>query len=313
MLYKGMHQRSPFTVITLGTGAALPARGRYPTAQLVQIGGATYLVDCGEGTQERLRSEGINFMAIDRIFISHLHGDHYLGLMGLISSMHLLGRRKQLHVYGPKELKEVLDVQLRVSGTYLRFPLEMHPVAPASGEVLVSDARVTVTSLALKHRIACTGFLFKEVLGPRRLRPDQVEVIPIRERAAVKNGADVSLPDGRVIPNADLTIDPEPPRSYAYCSDTAYEPALIPYLLGVDLLYHEATFNNAMAPKAKETMHSTAGQAAEIAKAAGVSRLLIGHFSSRFKSVDGLLAEARSIFPNTELSFEGGRFQVGGG
>ncbi|MBP6643913.1 MAG: ribonuclease Z [Flavobacteriales bacterium] len=308
-----MYRRTPFTVITLGTGAALPARGRYPTAQLVQIGGASYLVDCGEGTQERLRSEGINFVGIDRIFIGHLHGDHYLGLMGLISSMHLLGRKKELHVHGPKELKEVLDVQLRASGTYLRFPLHVHTVLHNSGVVLFSDKRVTITSLALKHRIPCTGFLFKEVLGPRRLRPDRVESIPIRERVAVKNGADVTLSDGTKIPNVELTFDPYPVRSYAYCSDTAYEPALIPFLLGVDLLYHEATFTNAMVAKAKETMHSTAGQAAEIAKSARVSHLLIGHFSSRFKSVDGLLEEARAIFPNTDLSYEGGRFLVGEG
>lgn len=289
----------------------MPARGRYPTAQLVQIGGACYLVDCGEGTQERLRSEGFNFMAIDRIFISHLHGDHYLGLMGLISSMHLMGRKKELHVHGPADLKEVLELQLRVSGTYLRFPLQVHSVMHASGVVLVADARITITSLALKHRIPCTGYLFKEVLGPRRLKPDQVERIPIRERAPVKNGADLSLPDGSTIPNAELTFDPDPPRSYAYCSDTSFEPALIPYLLGVDLLYHEATFNNALAAKAKETLHSTAGQAGEMAKAAGVSRLLIGHYSSRFKSLNGLLQEARSVFPNTELSYEGGRFHVG--
>ena len=224
-------------------------------AQLVQIGGASYLVDCGEGTQERLRSEGINFVGIDRIFIGHLHGDHYLGLMGLISSMHLLGRKKELHVHGPKELKEVLDVQLRASGTYLRFPLHVHTVLHNSGVVLFSDKRVTITSLALKHRIPCTGFLFKEVLGPRRLRPDRVESIPIRERVAVKNGADVTLSDGTKIPNVELTFDPHPVRSYAYCSDTAYEPALIPFLLGVDLLYHEATFTNAMVAKAKETMH----------------------------------------------------------
>lgn len=250
-------------------------------------------------------------MEIDRIFISHMHGDHYLGLMGLISSMHLMGRKKELHVHGPKELKEVLDVQLRASGTYLRFPLEVHPVAQASGVVVVAGTRVTVTSLALKHRIPCTGYVFKEVRGPRRLKPDQVHVIPIRERAGIKKGKDLTLPDGSVIPNVELTFDPDPPRSYAYCSDTAFEPALIPFLLGVDLLYHEATFNNALVAKAKETMHSTAAQAAEIAKAAGVSQLLIGHFSSRFKSVVGLLEEARAIFPRTELSYEGGRFQVG--
>lgn len=295
---------------TLGTGAALPARGRYPTSQLVRIGGGCFLVDCGEGTQERLRVEGVNFMRIDRIFISHMHGDHYLGLMGLISSMHLLGRTKPLVVHGPFELKEVIDVQLRASSTYLRFPLTMIAVPHESGVLVHSDARVTVTALALKHRVPCRGYLFREQAGERRLRTEQVERIPIRKRAEVKKGADLELPDGTAIPNSELTLDPYPQRSYAYCSDTAFEPALVPFLKGLDLLYHEATFTTAMASKAKETMHSTAAEAAEIAKKAGVGRLLLGHFSSRFKSVDVLLQEAKAIFPNTELSFEGGIFDV---
>lgn len=304
-----MHS-SPFTITTLGTGAALPARGRYPTAQLVNVHDAFYLIDCGEGTQERLRVAGVNFQRIGHIFISHLHGDHYLGLMGLISSMHLMGRQADLHVYGPPELKEIIDLQLRASGTWLRYPMHMHATTPESGREVLTDAHITVSLLALKHRLPCTGFLFREAQGPRRLRVDRLSEVPQFKRTAVKAGEDLVLPDGRHILNADLTLDPIPARSYAYCSDTAYEPLLVPFLKGVDLLYHEATFTTAMADKAKETLHSTAAQAARIAVEAGVGQLLLGHFSSRYKNADVLLHEAVPVFPNTILSYEGGVFPI---
>jgi len=299
-----------FSLTTLGTGAALPARGRFPTAQLLDIHGGLYLVDCGEGTQERLRVSGTNFLRIGHVFISHLHGDHYLGLMGLISSMHLLGRRATLHVHGPPDLKTILDMQLRASGTWLRYPLEFHSVEPANGKTLWQDDRVTVRSLALRHRIPCTGFVFEERPAPRPLCRDKLGLVPLYMRAAIKSGADLTLADGGVVPNAELTQDPPPPRSYAYCSDTAYEPALVPCLMGVDLLYHEATFARAMASRAKETLHSTAEQAAMLAREAGVGRLLLGHFSSRYKDAGVLLNEARMIFPATDLSYEGGVFPV---
>lgn len=306
-----MH-RPPFTVTTLGTGAALPARGRYPTSQLVQVNGAWYMVDCGEGTQERLRSIGFNFQRIGHIFISHLHGDHYLGLMGLISSMHLMGRLAPLTVHGPPDLKPIIDMQLRASGTYLRYPFHFRATVPVSGDVLVEDDRVTVSSLALQHRIPCTGFVFRERQGPRLLKPDRVEEIPTFKRTAVKNGEDLVFPDGRRLSNEELTLEPLRPRSYAYCSDTAYAPELLPFLRGVDLLYHESTFTTAMAARAKETMHSTASQAATIARDAGVGKLLLGHFSSRYKSVDVLLDEARAVFPNTVLASEGAEFPIAG-
>jgi ribonuclease Z len=300
----------PFTLTTLGTGAALPARGRFPTAQLLDVHGTLYLIDCGEGTQERLRMAGVPMTRIAYIFISHLHGDHYLGLMGLISSMHLMGRRQELHVFGPPDLKAVIDLQLRVSGTYLRYPLHFHPMEPVNGTVVHRDPRVMVTSLALKHRIPCTGFVFTETQAPRHLRRDRVHLVPHFLRAAVKAGEDLVLPDGTVYPNASLTTDPAPPRRYAYCSDTAYEPGLLPHIAGVDLLYHEATFTEALLGRARETFHSTAMQAATLARDAGVRRLLLGHFSSRYKSADELLAEARSIFPTAELSEEGAAFDI---
>ena len=300
-----------FEVTTLGTGAALPARGRYPSAQLLNVRERLFLVDCGEGTQERLRMAQVNMSRIARIFITHMHGDHYLGLMGLISSMHLLGRTMALDVHGPVELREVIELQLRVSKTYLRFPLRFHAVAHRSGEAVYWDDRVVVTELALRHRIDSTGYLFRETPLPRRLIKETVDLIPHYARKAVKLGEDLKLPDGRVIPNAELTKPPPRPRSYAYCSDTAYAPELVPFLEGVDLLYHESTFTEDLAARAKETMHSTAKQAATLARDAHVGQLLLGHFSSRYKDTDRLLAEAVEIFPNTLTAQEGRTFEVG--
>lgn len=300
-----------FAVTTLGTGAALPARGRYPSAQLLNIRERLFLMDCGEGTQERLRMAQVNLGRIARVFISHMHGDHYLGLMGLISSMHLLGRNMALHVHGPAELREVIELQLRVSGTYLRFPLHFYPVQHASGALVMKDDRVEVTELALKHRVQSTGFLFREAPRPRKLIKERVDIIPHYARRAVKLGEDLLLPDGRIVPNAELTEPPSAPRSYAYCSDTAQVPELAPYLQGVDLLYHEATFTESLAGRAKETMHSTAKQAATLARDAQVGQLMLGHFSSRYKDVAVLLAEAAEIFPNTILAREGDTFEVG--
>lgn len=305
-----MHRPS-FTVTTLGTGAALPARGRFPSAQVVEVNGGCYLVDCGEGTQERLRMVGFNFQRLGHIFISHLHGDHYLGLMGLISSMHLLGRTAPLHVFGPQEIRAIIDIQLKASATYLRYPLHVHAIAPRNGGVIHEDDKVTVTGLALSHRIPCSGFLFRERTGMRRLRPERVREIPQFKRGAVKEGEDLVFPDGTHVPNAELTMEPYPSRAYAYCSDTAYEPGLVPHLAGVELLYHEATFTTDMAARARDTMHSTAAQAACIARDAGVGRLLLGHFSSRYKHADILLAEATPIFPNTILSSDGAVYRVG--
>ncbi len=300
-----------FEVTTLGTGAALPARGRYPSAQLLNIHERLFLIDCGEGTQERLRMAQVNMGRIERVFISHMHGDHYLGLMGLISSLHLLGRTAPLGVHGPRELREVIDVQLRASGTYLRYPLHIQPVEHVSGAVVFRDNHVEVTGLALRHRVECTGFLFREMPGPRKLLKEKVASIPHYARQGVKMGGDLVLPDGSVVPNSELTAPPPPPRSYAYCSDTAYAPELVPFLRGTDLLYHEATFSEALAARAKETMHSTARQAATLARDAGVGQLMLGHFSSRYKDVSVLLHEATEVFPETLLSEEGSTFQVG--
>ncbi len=300
-----------FEVTTLGTGAALPASGRYPSAQLLNVNEKLFLIDCGEGTQERLRMAQINMGRIAAVFITHLHGDHYLGLMGLISSMHLMGRTQPFAVFGPAALKEVINLQLRVSGTYLRYPLQFHSTEHRSGAPVYQDERVEVTALALRHRIECTGFVFREAPHLRRLLKETVSLIPHYARNAVKLGEDLVLPDGRTISNQDLTEAPPPQRRYAYCSDTAYTPDLIPFLTGVDLLYHEATFTEQLRDRAKETMHSTAKQAAMLAQQACVSQLLLGHFSSRYKDPGVLLVEAVETFPNTLLAQEGRTFPVG--
>lgn len=300
-----------FEVTTLGTGAALPARGRYPSAQLLNVRERLFLVDCGEGTQERLRMAGVNMNRIARVLITHMHGDHFLGLMGVISSMHLLGRTAPLHVHGPADLREVIELQLRVSKTFLRFPLHIHAVEHRSGAPVFGDEVVTVTGLALRHRVESTGFLFREAPQPRHLIKEKVGLIPHYARSAVKEGQDLVLPDGTVVPNAELTAPADPQRAYAYCSDTAYAPELVPFLKGVDLLYHEATFLEELAARAKETMHSTARQAATMARDAEAGQLLLGHFSSRYKDPEVLREEAVQVFPHTMLAQEGCTFQVG--
>lgn len=300
-----------FDLVTLGTGAALPARGRHPSAQLLDCNGTCYLIDCGEGTQERLRQAGINFERIERVLISHLHGDHYLGLMGLMSTMHLLGRTRPLYIHAPEELKAIIALQLKASGTFLRYPYHFQPTSATTGTAVFSDERVQVVELALRHRIPTTGYLFTEQQAPRKLRAEEVDRIPHYARNAVKAGQDLVLEDGTVVPVDELTHPPDKPRSYAYCSDTMPCAELIPLIQGVDLLYHEATFLHELLKRAKETMHSTAQQAAELAQAAGVKELLLGHFSSRYHDPVVLLEEARHTFPATRMAEEGQRYRIG--
>jgi ribonuclease Z len=274
------------------------------------VGEELSMIDCGEGTQERLRQAGVNFNRIRRIFISHLHGDHYLGLMGLLSSMHLQGRTREVYLHGPPDLREVVHLQLRVSQTYLRFPLHFEAVEPNSGALVWRDDRTTAHALALRHRIPCTGLVVREHEQPRPLRKDKLAMVPPYRRSAVKGGEDLVLESGTVVPNAELTLEPPRPRSYAYCSDTAHAPELVPFLKEVDLLYHEATFTEQLRARARETMHSTAREAAIMAREAAVGTLLLGHFSSRYKSADMLLREALEVFPRTLLSNEGATFPV---
>jgi ribonuclease Z len=302
-----------FEVTILGSSSATPIFNRNPTAQAININDRLYLIDCGEGTQQQMLRFDVKASKIDHIFISHLHGDHYLGLVGLISSMHLNGRIKTLHIYCPPQLKEIIDLQLNYSETTLQYLIEYRFTDPQKVEVLLDNQDITVETIPLNHRIACTGFLFKEKKRLRKLIKEKLEqlAIPIEYYSALKKGADYTLPNGDVLKNNTLTTDSSDPKSYAYCSDTLYDESYFKQISGVTLLYHESTFLNNMLDRALETHHTTALQAGEVALKTNAKKLLIGHFSARYKTLNELLDEARSVFPDTELAVEGKTFFIG--
>lgn len=254
----------------------------------------------------------VKMSKIHHILISHLHGDHYLGLMGLLFTMHLNGRTDEMHVYGQPELMDIIDLQLKLSNTTLRFPLIFHPVQHYSSLVIYDDDELQISTIVLNHRIPCTGFLFREKMKPRKLNMEEVSKydIPVFKYNRIKAGEDFIDKDGKRISNETLTMESQPLRSYAYCSDTLYEEDIIPYIKGVDILYHEATFSDDMTGRAQMTFHSTARQAANIALLADVKKLIIGHFSARYKELQPLLDEARSVFQNTVLAMEGSTFDI---
>lgn len=296
-----------FTVTILGSNSAIPTLKRNPSSQVVNHNEHFFLVDCAEGTQLQLRRNHIKLQRINHIFISHLHGDHFFGLIGLISSMHLLGRARELHVYGPQQLEEIIYIQLRASETELVFPLLFHPVNPETPEIIYENNSLSISTIPLNHRIPTCGFLFAEKPGKRRIRK-QVMIdkrIPVARIAEIKEGSDFIDEEGIILKNKDITDDPFTPRAYAYCSDTAYFEAMIPLIKNVDLLYHEATFLNDKAGVAAEKFHSTALEAAMIAKKANAGKLIIGHFSNRYESVGELVAEAKTEFPNVEAAIDG--------
>lgn len=301
-----------FDITVLGCSSALPAFGRYPSSQLMHIAGRYFLIDCGEGTQMQLRRYSLKFQRIDHIFISHLHGDHYLGLPGLLSSMHLLGRTEPLDLYADQGLADILEVNNRYSGTTLRYTVNFHPLNFSEPAILFDDDKVKISTLILKHTIPCCGFVFEEKQRPRKLMKEKIEAlqIPIARLESLKMGDNYTTPEGMVIPNAELTSSPLPPRKYAYCSDTSYNPDIVPQLKGADLIYHESTFMEDMRNRAEQTMHSTAKDAAAIAKDAEAKRLLLGHYSARYKNLEPLLDEARIIFPQSHLAVEGEKYFV---
>lgn len=301
-----------FEVGILGSSSATPIYQRHPTAQVINFHERFFLVDCGEGTLIQMNRYKIKFHRINHIFISHLHGDHYLGLLGLISTMHLQGRSTPLHIYGPYDLKEIIDIQLKYSETALRYQLEFHATDPVNPAVLYEDEDILISTIILSHRIPCTGFLFSEKPRLRKLKKDKLHQfnIPVTAYNDLKAGLDYVDEEGKRIPNDQLTNDPRKPRRYAFCSDTIFDERLISIVKGVDLLYHEATFLSDKADRAMETFHSTAAQAAEIAKRAGVKRLIIGHFSARYKNLYPLLDEAKAVFTETTLAIEGDRFSI---
>lgn len=269
-------------------------------------------MDCGEGVQMQLMRYQTNFHRINHIFISHLHGDHYLGLMGLIFTMHLQRRVNDLHIYSHRGLDDIITTQFRYSMSAPRFKIHYHQLKEGIDEVIYDDESLTVTTIPLYHRIPCSGFLFREKVKPRRIDKDKLpEGLPLQQLAGLKLGRDVTDEDGNILyKNEELTLPPRPSGSYAYCSDTAFNETLITRIKDVDTLYHEATFITEDETKALETMHSTAAQAATIARKANVKRLLLGHFSARYKELDTLLAEARNIFSHTYLATEGESFTV---
>jgi len=302
-----------FEVTILGSSSATPIFNRNPTSQALNVNDRLYLIDCGEGTQQQMLRFDIKASRIDHIFISHLHGDHYLGLVGLLSSLHLNGRIKPLKIYCPPQLKEIVDLQLRYSETTLQYPLDYVFTNADKAEMLLDNQDITVESIPLNHRISCTGFLFKEKKRLRKLIKEKIEglEIPIAYYSALKKGADFIMPNGEVLKNDTLTIDSSDPKAYAYCSDTLYDEMYFKQISDVTLLYHEATFLNNMLDRAIETHHTTALQAANVALITHARKLLIGHFSARYKTLNELLDEARSIFPETELAIEGRTFVIG--
>lgn len=301
-----------FEVTILGSSSATPVYNRNPTAQLLNCNEKFYLIDCAEGTQQQLIKYGLKASKIDCVFISHLHGDHYFGLIGLLSSMHLNGRIKPLYIYAPKAIKEILELQFKYSETSLKYELVYFDIDPTQSAVIFQNSDVTVETIILNHRIPCTGFKFTEKKRLRKLLIDKLEQenIPIELYPLLKRGVDLTLPNGDVLLNADYTTDSAAPKSYAYCSDTLYDESYFDSIRNCDTLYHEATFLHEMLERANETHHTTALQAAQVAEIVGAKKLLIGHFSSRYKTLTALLDEARTIFPETELALEGNTYEI---
>ena len=301
-----------FEVTILGSSSATPIFNRNPTAQALNINERLYLIDCGEGTQQQMLRFDVKLSRIDHIFISHLHGDHYLGLIGLLSSLQLNGRTKTLHLFCPAPLKEIIDLQFKYSETKLQYIIEYTFIDAASLTLLLNNEDVIVESIPLDHRIPCTGFLFKEKKRQRKLIKEKIEHlhIPVEIYSKLKKGDNYTDASGKTYNNEELTVDSANPRTYAYCSDTIYSEKYFDQIAGTDLLYHEATFLNNMLDRAKETHHTTALQAAEVALKTNAKKLLIGHFSARYKTLNELLEEAKSVFPETELAIEGNTFSV---
>jgi len=296
-----------FKLTILGCNSAVPTVERHPTAQLLNANERFFLIDCGEGTQVRLRQYQLNFQRINHIFISHLHGDHYFGLIGLICSMHLLGRNKDLHIYAHQQLKAIINLQLLASNTELNYPLFFHPISEDNDQVLYEDEKISISNVILDHTIKCSGFIFKEKKSKRKIIKDKIEQfnIPFDKYNGIKEGADWIADSGEVIKNKEITVENTPVHSYAFCTDTIYNEGLIEKIKGIDLLYHEATFKKDLADRAKETGHSTTYEAATIAKKSAVKNLLIGHFSKRYKNLDELLIESKVEFKNTYLAKSG--------
>jgi ribonuclease Z len=289
----------------LGNNSAIPAFDRFPTAQVLQTQDESYLIDCGEGTQMQLARYKVRRSKINHIFISHLHGDHYFGLIGLITSMSLLNRTQELHIYGPAPLEMILNLQLQAADTHLSYPLHFHAIKEEG--ILVDGKKMTISCFPVQHRIECWGFLFREKKKPRKIDPDRAASyeIPPSYFEQLQQGKDYVTKKGTIIPNDEVTTPAAVPLTYAYCADTIYDETIAEKVKGADLLYHETTYLQDLPERAAARYHSTTIQAAAIARKAGVKKLLIGHFSSKYETLDQFLVETSAVFENTELALEG--------
>ena len=295
-----------FELYILGCGSALPTTRHFPTSQVLNVRDKLYMIDCGEGAQLQFRKSRLKFSRLNHIFISHLHGDHCFGLWGLISTLNLLGRTAELHIYSPRGLEALLLPTLAFFNKQMTYRVLFHEFDTDKPSLVYEDRSLTVTTIPLRHRIPCCGFLFAEKQGLNHIVREMVDFykVPLFEMNRIKNGADYVTPEGEVVPNRLLTRPADPSRRYAYCSDTICLPEIAGQLHGVDLLFHEATFASDNLGRAKETYHTTAVQAAELARSAEVKKLLIGHFSARYEDESVLLEEAREVFPETLLASE---------
>jgi ribonuclease Z len=304
-----------FSLTVLGSSSALPTKSRFPTAHVLNVHGRFFLIDCGEGTQIQLKRYGnVKYSKLDNIFISHLHGDHVFGIFGLLSSFALTGRTADLHIYGCRELAGVLSAHVKYFGENMNYKAVHHSIDPDANAVIYDDQYMTVETVPLKHRIPTCGFLFREKTPQLNIRKEVIEQygLSVSEITRIKNGCDFQTPSGKTVPNSELAYLPYSPRAYAYCSDTMFHRKVAEIVAGVDLLYHEATFLNDMKTSARQTGHSTAKEAAEIALLAKAKRLLLGHFSSRYD--DNMLhlfaKEAREIFPDSDIVREGTTYEI---
>ncbi len=295
----------------LGCYSATPRTFTNPSAQVLEINNHIFLIDCGEGTQVELRRNKIKFARIKHVFISHLHGDHFFGLVGLVSTFRMLNRDTPLHIYGPKGIKEAITLQLKLSNSWTDYPLHFHELTSTESEVVFEDEKVIVKTIPLQHRIYCNGFLFQEKLGDRKLLMSQVGKYQIDKAyyKSIKKGKDVILDDGTVLPNKDLTGDPNPIQSYAYCSDTRYNEEKIEIIKDTTVLYHESTFLESHKHLCEVTGHSSAIEAATIAKKASVGKLILGHYSTRYGNIELFKEEAKTVFENTEVADDGKVFE----
>lgn len=295
-----------FELHILGCGSALPTTRHFATSQVINLRDKLYMIDCGEGSQLQFRKSRLRFSRLNHIFISHLHGDHCFGLLGLISTFGLLGRTAELHIHSPKGLEELYAPLLAFFCKNMSYQVVFHEFATKEPAVVYEDRTLTVTTIPLRHRIPCCGFLFAEKPRPNHIIREMIDFyqVPVYELNRIKNGEDYVTPEGEIIPSSRLTRPSDPPRRYAYCSDTIYRKEIVRQVEGVDLLFHEATFAQTELVRAKETFHTTAAQAAQIALDAKVKQLVIGHFSARYEDEQVLLDEAAAVFPATILAKE---------